>query len=121
MNIPPEFIDRAAAAIRGSADDLRALGMSVAIHNDYHQCEKRFTFWLLTVPLNGVIRAFKGEGETDAEALDKIRASFAEATDDHHHAPLCPANHYHGMRAPTGHCSCGAVAAGVKMEGGGNA
>lgn len=28
--------------------------------------------------------------------------------DDFHHAPCCPANHYHHMVMPTAPCSCGA-------------
>lgn len=30
--------------------------------------------------------------------------------DDLHHAPRCPANHFHGRRLPTGPCTCGARA-----------
>lgn len=29
--------------------------------------------------------------------------------DDLHHAPMCPANHYHYQRLPNGPCSCGAA------------
>lgn len=54
----------------GSPEDLRAAGWSVAAHNDYRLSGKRFTFWLMT---KGV-RCLKGEGSTDAEALDQIRA-----------------------------------------------
>lgn len=116
MNMTPELIDRMALLIRSNADDLRAKGLTVAVHNDYRLNDESFTFWLFTYDLRGIIHAFKGEGKTYAEALDRVRASFAEATDDHHHAPLCPANHFHGGRAPTGQCNCGAVEAGVKME-----
>lgn len=28
--------------------------------------------------------------------------------DDLHHAPCCPANHFHHARMPEGRCSCGA-------------
>ncbi len=28
--------------------------------------------------------------------------------DSAHHAPACPANHFHQMRLPTGRCTCGA-------------
>lgn len=37
-----------------------------------------------------------------------IDGDTAERTDKLHHAPMCPANHYHGQRAPTGRCTCGA-------------
>lgn len=66
------------------------------------------TFWLLTIVRDGKIFGFKGEGETDQEALDFIRAKWAEFSDSLHHAPACPANHYSGQRAPTGPCNCGA-------------
>lgn len=32
------------------------------------------------------------------------------ALDDLHHAPACPANHFHQMRLPSGRCTCGTVA-----------
>ena len=102
--------------MRSSPDDLRRAGLTVAVHNDYQLAGEPHTFWLLTGPVGTdkggkpIIRAFKGEGKTDEAALDQIRAAFAEAADNLHHAPLCPANHYHGTRAPTGLCSCGAVA-----------
>lgn len=58
------------AALRASsADDLRALGWTVAVHNDYRLSGKPHTFWLVT---KGE-RALKGEGATDAEALGQIR------------------------------------------------
>lgn len=82
------FIDRAWAAIRGSADDLREKGFRVAVHNDYMLDGKRFTFWLLTTQRgDGPTMAFKGEAETDAEALDQVRAAWAEYSDKLHHAP----------------------------------
>ena len=104
-------------AVRGSPDDLRARGLTVAIHNDYRLNGESMTFWIMvfkTRHMEAAI-AFKGEGTTDQEALDQIRAEFANLTDDWHHAPLCPANHYHGKRAPTGPCSCGATDGGRKM------
>ncbi len=64
-----QLAGRAAEAFRGSADDLRAKGLSVAVHNDYQLNGERHTFWLLTGELRGSLRAFKGEGKTDAEAL----------------------------------------------------
>jgi hypothetical protein len=101
-------------ANRSNPDDLRQQGLSVDVHNDYKLNGERFTFWQMSFVerLDGrhkVRRALIGEGKTDAEALDKIRAQYAEIIDNLHHAPMCPANHYHGTRAPTGACSCGAV------------
>lgn len=51
-----------------TADDLRALGWSVAVHNDYRLRGASHTFWLFT---KGT-RCAKGEGLTDAEALQKV-------------------------------------------------
>jgi len=55
-----------------SPDDIRAEGWSVAIHNDYHLDGESYTFWLFTKG----DRAVKGEGHTDAEALDAVRAAL---------------------------------------------
>jgi hypothetical protein len=52
-----------------SPDDLRDKGWMVAVHNDYHQNGEWFTFWLVTK--DG--EALKGEGSTDAVALNQIR------------------------------------------------
>jgi hypothetical protein len=54
-------------------DDLRADGWSVGCHNDYRQNGERHTFWLLTKG----DRCIVGEGHTDAEALNTIRAALA--------------------------------------------
>ncbi len=61
---------------RSSPDDLRAAGWSVGIHNDYRLKGVPHTFWLLTHPTG---RFLKGEGRTDAEALDQIRKDLAHA------------------------------------------
>lgn len=53
----------------GKPDDIRAQGWMVAVHNDYRQDGKLFTFWLFT---KGDLCA-KGEGRSDAEALDMVR------------------------------------------------
>jgi hypothetical protein len=50
-------------------DDIRSQGWMVAVHNDYRQDGKLYTFWLFT---KGE-RAVKGEGLTDKEALNQIR------------------------------------------------
>lgn len=48
---------------------LREYGWSVAVHNDYRLDGKPMTFWLFTHPGG---RWAKGEGATDAEALDAV-------------------------------------------------
>ena len=58
------------------ADDIRARGLNVAVHNDYQQDGEHYTFWLFTDPASG--KWFKGEGKSDAEALDQIRAQLAD-------------------------------------------
>ena len=49
--------------------DIRAQGWMVAVHNDYRLNGELYTFWLFTK--DG--RAVKGEGKSDAEALNEIR------------------------------------------------
>ncbi|MCE9642894.1 MAG: hypothetical protein K8Q97_01065 [Candidatus Andersenbacteria bacterium] len=50
-------------------DDIRAAGWMVAVHNDYRLNGELYTFWLFTKD----DRAVKGEGKSDAEALNEIR------------------------------------------------
>jgi hypothetical protein len=59
---------------RACADDIRALGWTVAVHNDYVLAGAPMTFWLFTYPRTG--RFVKGEGCTDAQALDQVRAAI---------------------------------------------
>ena len=49
---------------------LRDAGWMVAVHNDYRQDGKLMTFWLFTHPQGCWV---KGEGETDAEALEQCQ------------------------------------------------
>lgn len=56
----------------GVADELRALGWMVAVHNDYRLRGLPHTFWLFTKEGQAV----KGEGRTDREALDQVRAQI---------------------------------------------
>ncbi len=51
-------------------DDIRQRGWMVAVHNDYKLKGEPYTFWLFT---KGLLFA-KGEGKTDREALDQVRA-----------------------------------------------
>lgn len=62
----------------GCPDDIRALGWAVAVHNDYRLNGEPHTFWLFT---RGSL-AVKGEGRTDAEALNQIRETIS-------HGVLC--------------------------------
>jgi len=64
--------DKQRAVIEASPDDLRALGWAVAVHNDYRLNGVAHTFWLLTKG----DRCIKGEGPTDAAALNVIRAAL---------------------------------------------
>jgi len=61
--------DRSEKSPANSPDDIRAKGWMVGVHNDYRQGGELFTFWLFTKE----DRAVKGEGKTDAEALNEIR------------------------------------------------
>ncbi len=49
-----------------------ALGWAVACHNDYTMTGVSHTFWLFTK--DG--QAVRGEGKTDAEALDQVRVQI---------------------------------------------
>jgi len=49
--------------------DLRAAGWTVAVHNDYRLNNQFHTFWIFTKDN----LCYKGEGLSDAEALDQIR------------------------------------------------
>jgi len=52
-----------------SPDDIRAMGWMVAVHNDYRLNGVFHTFWLFTKG----DRAVKGEGTSDASALNDVR------------------------------------------------
>lgn len=54
------------------AEDLRAAGWSVAVHNDYLLNGERWTFWGFSKGREWV----RGEGRTDKEALDQVRAEL---------------------------------------------
>ncbi len=56
--------------------EMREQGWSVAVHNDYRQDGQSMTFWLLTHPRAGNAR---GEGRSDAEALEQAHARAEEA------------------------------------------
>lgn len=58
-----------------SREMLRDAGWSVAVHNDYRQDGKTYTFWLFTHPSG---RWVKGEGETDADAITNAAESALE-------------------------------------------
>ena len=68
-----EAIARAERAEGSLPEDIRNKGWAVAVHNDYRLNGEKHTFWLFT---KGDF-AIKGEGLTDAEALDAIRTSPA--------------------------------------------
>src|SRR5690348_4359707 len=56
-----------------SPDDLRKLGFSVAIHNDYKLHGIDYTFWLFIKLINDQLIAVIGEGISDIIALDIVR------------------------------------------------
>ena len=65
-----------ASLLASCPDDIRAAGYTVAVHNDYRQDGRPHTFWLFTDDY----RAVKGEGPTDAEALNIVRAKLGLPT-----------------------------------------
>ena len=60
--------------VNSSPDDIRELGWSVAVHNDYTIDLVPHTFWLFTKG----DRCAKGEGPTDADALGEVRRQIFE-------------------------------------------
>ncbi len=60
--------------LRNWLDELRGQGLMVAVHNDYRQNGEHCTFWLFVGP-NGM--SYKGEGRSDAEALNQVRSALA--------------------------------------------
>ena len=60
--------------LSSSADDLRERGLTVAVHNDYRLHGEAHTFWLFIDESTGI--SYKGEGKTDTEALNKVRAQI---------------------------------------------
>lgn len=75
------------AAGDSNANDIRAEGWAVAVHNDYRLRGEFYTFWLFTKD----DRAIKGEGKTDAEALDIIRRQIGLIVVSYG-ADQCPSN-----------------------------
>lgn len=69
---PRLFDARDHLIMRHTPFDLRCLGWAVAVHNDYRLNGQHYTFWLLTKG----DRCVKGEGATDLEALDSVRAQL---------------------------------------------
>ncbi len=61
------------ARAQAIADDIREQGWAVAVHNDYRLNGEAHTFWLFTKG----DRAIKGEGRTDADALNAVRRAIA--------------------------------------------
>ena len=61
----------------GKLQHLRNDGWMVAAHNDYRLSGEFYTFWLLTHPSG---RWLKGEGKSDAEAMDLIWIAAAIRT-----------------------------------------
>lgn len=54
---------------------------------------------------------FETKTEPNHHDMVELGAAFLGFEfDDLHHAPACPANHYHKCRVPTGPCNCGARA-----------
>lgn len=70
--------------LAGMLRELRGLGWSVAVHNDYRLDGVAYTFWLFTCPTDdGFMRAIRGEATTDeaavASVLEHAKTFFVEA------------------------------------------
>lgn len=73
-----------------SPDDIRANGWMVAVHNDYRLRGEFHTFWLFT---KGDYAA-KGEGKSDAEALEQVRAEITRIEAQGEDIPYDPFDAY---------------------------
>lgn len=71
-------------------NDIRENGWAVAVHNDYRLDGETYTFWLFTK--GG--RAVKGEGRTDAEALNQIRVALGSLSPATAPAHCTECSHY---------------------------
>ena len=67
---------------------LRWAGWRVAVHNDYRLDGKDHTFWLFT---KGYLAA-KGEGLTDAEALQEVEREVERIAEDRRALKGAPRN-----------------------------
>lgn len=76
--------------------EIRGAGWSVAVHNDYRQGGRAYTFWLFT---HSSGRWLKGEGATDVEAIANAFPAGVPKED--------------GAQAAT-HIPCGTGTAGTK-------
>ncbi len=66
--------DKIRCLLMALPNDIRRAGWMVAIHNDYRLNGKHCTFWSFTKKLpSGITVAVKGEGESDAVALNAVR------------------------------------------------
>ena len=68
--------------------------------------------WLtgLYTELTEAISGLDFKAARDCGLYDVLaRQGLAIPFDKLHHAPMCPANHYHRQRQPSGWCSCGAA------------
>lgn len=70
LSQPAQAQQPAASVPAWCPNDIRSAGWAVAVHNDYRLYGEPHTFWLFT---HGD-KAVKGEGRTDAEALNQVRA-----------------------------------------------
>lgn len=59
-------------------DDIRAQGWAVVCHNDYRLKGQSYTFWSFSRGREYI----KGEGRTDAEALNQVRAQMSVSSDN---------------------------------------
>lgn len=70
--------DKIRCILMAQPNDIRRAGWAVAIHNDYRLNGQACTFWAFTKKLpSGVTVAVKGEGESDAVALNAVRHEIA--------------------------------------------
>lgn len=70
--------DKIRCLLMAQPSDLRRAGWAVAVHNDYQLNGEPHTFWLFTKKIHGTTIAVKGEGPSDAVALNEVRQGIYE-------------------------------------------
>lgn len=84
-------------------------------HDPEHRRQRAIARWMVGRLLNVARGSYFFDEPADREKeLNMIEQWGLEqgiiAFDEWHHAPKCPANHFHHQRMPDGPCTCGAEA-----------
>lgn len=84
-----------------------------------HKRQRQIASWMIGRLLNVARGRFFFDAPRDAsaelDAFEIVAVQMGILTfDERHHAPKCPANHFHHTRMPDGPCTCGAARAQIR-------